>query len=69
MSEDRSEEAGEEQIDENPWAPTGLLLADLLHPAQPLWRHYAFDLAGFLGTWLLVLALLVVTIILARIGA
>jgi len=65
--EDLQEEP--EPLDEDPRAPTGLLIPDLLHPARPLWRHYSFDLGGFFGTWLIVAALLAVTIILARIGA
>ena len=70
MAEDERRSDNEiEDLPEDPYAPTGLLIPDLLHPARPFFRTYSFDLIGFFGTWLLVAALLVVTIILARIGA
>ncbi len=70
MPEDEKRADAEIQdLPDDPYAPTGMLIPDLLHPARPLLRTYAFDLLGFFGTWLLVAALLVATVILARIGA
>ena len=70
MSQERENTTeGAEDLPEDPYAPTGMLIPDLLHPARPFFKTYAFDLIGFFGTWLIVAALLVVTIILARIGA